>query len=52
MFVLNELIMKLALDKRIELDIDDVTQTNHATLTIHVDGRLPATRNLIQFGSL
>ena len=27
--------MKLALDKKIELDLDDVTQTNHAAIMIH-----------------
>ena len=51
-FVLKELILKLALDKKIELDLDDVAQTNLATETIHSDDRLPAARNLIQFVSL
>ena len=51
-FVLMKLIMKLALDKKIELDIDDVTQTNHAAVTIHLDGRIPTTKSLIQFESL
>ena len=30
-FVLKELIMKLALNKKIELDLDDVAQTNHVS---------------------
>ena len=49
---MKELILKLALDKQIELDLDDVTQTNHVTVMIHIDCRLPATGSLIQFGSL
>ena len=50
--VLKELILKLALGKKIELDHDDVAQTNHIVVTIHLDGRLPPARSLIQFGSL
>ncbi|KAA0057663.1 ty3-gypsy retrotransposon protein [Cucumis melo var. makuwa] len=44
--------MNLALDKKIELDLDDVAQTNHAAVMIQSVGRLPATGNLILFGSL
>ncbi|KAA0041804.1 ty3-gypsy retrotransposon protein [Cucumis melo var. makuwa] len=51
-FVLKELILKLPLDKRIELDLDGVAQTNYAAVMIHLNGRLPATQSLIQFGSL
>ena len=49
--MLKELILKLTLDKKIKLDLDDVAQTNHAVVTIHWDGQLTAARNLIQFGS-
>ncbi|KAA0052314.1 ty3-gypsy retrotransposon protein [Cucumis melo var. makuwa] len=51
-FVLKELILKLALDKKIELELDDVAQTNHATIIIQPDSRLPVVGSLIQFGSL
>ena len=36
----------------IELDLDDVAQINHATVIIHLDSRLSATKSLIQFGLL
>ncbi|KAA0046253.1 uncharacterized protein E6C27_scaffold284G00560 [Cucumis melo var. makuwa] len=51
-FVLKELILKLALDKKIELELDDVAQTNHAAVIIQSDSRLSAIGSLIQFGSL
>ena len=51
-FVLKELILKLALNKKIELDLDDVAQTNHTAVIIHSNDRLPATRSPIQFRSL
>ncbi|KAA0025450.1 ty3-gypsy retrotransposon protein [Cucumis melo var. makuwa] len=51
-FVLKELILKLALDKKNELEVDDVAQTNHAAVIIQSDSRLSAIGNLIQFGSL
>ncbi|KAA0061108.1 ty3-gypsy retrotransposon protein [Cucumis melo var. makuwa] len=51
-FVLKELILKLAIDKKIKLDLDDVALTNHAAVIIHPDSRLPAIGSLIQFGSL
>ncbi|TYK05705.1 ty3-gypsy retrotransposon protein [Cucumis melo var. makuwa] len=51
-FMLKELILKLALDKKIELQLDDVAQTNHAAVIIQPDSRLPAVGSLIQFGSL
>lgn len=34
-FVLNELILKLAQEKKIKLDLDNVTPTNHSTVMIH-----------------
>ena len=36
-FVLKKLILQLALDKKIEIDLDDVAQTNHAAVTVHSD---------------
>ncbi|KAA0066955.1 ty3-gypsy retrotransposon protein [Cucumis melo var. makuwa] len=51
-FVLKELILKLALDKKIELELDDVAQTNHVAVIIQSDSRLSAIGSLIQFGSL
>ncbi|KAA0042128.1 ty3-gypsy retrotransposon protein [Cucumis melo var. makuwa] len=51
-FVLKELILKLALDKKIELELDDVAQTNHAAVIIQSDSRLSTIGSLIQFGSL
>ena len=51
-FVLKELILKLALDKKIELDLDDVAQTNHVAIIIQPESRLSVTGSLIQFGSL
>ncbi|KAA0060608.1 ty3-gypsy retrotransposon protein [Cucumis melo var. makuwa] len=51
-FVLKELILKLALDKKIELELDDVAQTNHAAVIIQSDSRLSAIGSLIQFGLL
>ncbi|KAA0055891.1 uncharacterized protein E6C27_scaffold438G00090 [Cucumis melo var. makuwa] len=51
-FVLKELILKLALDKKIELELDDMAQTNHAAVIIQSDSRLSAIWSLIQFGSL
>ncbi|KAA0046823.1 ty3-gypsy retrotransposon protein [Cucumis melo var. makuwa] len=51
-FVLKELILKLVLDKKIELEFDDVAQTNHAAVIIQSDSRLSAIGSLIQFGSL
>ncbi|KAA0057580.1 ty3-gypsy retrotransposon protein [Cucumis melo var. makuwa] len=48
----KELILKLALDKKIELELDDVAQTNHAAVIIQSDSRLSAIGSLIQFGSL
>ena len=37
-FVLKKLILKLALNKKIELDQDDVAQKNHVALMIHLNG--------------
>ena len=42
----------MKLEKKIELDLDDVTQTNHIIVMIHPDIRLFAIGSLIQFGSL
>ncbi|TYK28705.1 ty3-gypsy retrotransposon protein [Cucumis melo var. makuwa] len=41
-----------SLDKKIELELDDVTQTNHAAVIIQSNSRLSAIGSLIQFGSL
>ena len=46
-FVLKELILNLALDKKIELNLDDVAQTNHIIVIIHPDSRLLVTESLI-----
>ena len=51
-FVLKELILKLAQERKSELDLDDVAQKNHAIVMIYLDILLSATRSLIQFGSL
>ena len=51
-FVLKELILKLAQERKIELDLEDVAQTNHAAVMIHPDILMFATGSLIQFGSL
>ena len=51
-FVLKELILKLAQERKIELDLEDVAQTNHAAIMIHPDILMFATGSLIQFGSL
>ena len=51
-FILKKLILKLALDKKIELDLDNVVQTNHVAIIIQPDSRLSPTGSLIQFGSL
>ncbi|KAA0034814.1 ty3-gypsy retrotransposon protein [Cucumis melo var. makuwa] len=51
-FVLKELILKLALDEKIELELDDMAQTNHVAVIIQSDSRLSAIGSLIQFGSL
>ncbi|KAA0060830.1 Retrotransposon gag protein [Cucumis melo var. makuwa] len=37
-FVLKELILRLAREKKIELDLEEVTQTNYATVTIMLEG--------------
>ena len=55
-FVLKELILKLAREKKIELDIDEVAQTNHVvvemTLSVPPSTQLYDQRkNLIQFGT-
>ncbi|TYJ95714.1 ty3-gypsy retrotransposon protein [Cucumis melo var. makuwa] len=51
-FVLKEFILKLALVKNIELDLDEVAQTNHVAIINYSNNRLSATRSLIQFGLL
>src|ERR1051325_3086464 len=50
-FVLKELILRLAQEKKIELDLGDVAQTNHATVMIHSYTEPPTTGCLIRFGS-
>ncbi|KAA0061611.1 retrotransposon gag protein [Cucumis melo var. makuwa] len=55
-FVLKELILKLAREKKIELDIDEVAQTNHVAIEM-TSNVLPLTqlddqrKSLIQFGT-
>ena len=46
-FILKELILKLALNKKIKRDLDDVAQTNQATVIIDLDSQLPAESNPI-----
>ena len=54
--MLKELILKLTREKKIELDIDDVVQTNHVIVKM-TSSVLPSTlfydqrENLIQFGT-
>ena len=36
--MLKELILRLAREKKIELDLEEVTQTNYATVTIMLEG--------------
>src|ERR1051325_2261524 len=50
-FVLKELILRLAQEKKIELDLGDVAQTNHATVMIHSYTEPPTSGCLIRFGS-
>ena len=53
-FVLKELILKLSHEKKIELDIDEITQTNHVVVEM-TSSVLPSTKlydqrkSLIQF---
>ncbi|MCQ7416343.1 hypothetical protein NP118_23335 [Salmonella enterica] len=57
-FVLKELILKLAKEKKIELDLDEVAQSNHATIATNLNNRVTpspvhdSVASLIQFGTL
>ena len=55
-FVLNELILRLAREKKIELDLEEVAQTNHVAMTIMSEA--PSSRlifeqrkSFVQFGT-
>ena len=50
-FVLKELILKLAQEKKIELDLGEVAQANHATVMLHSYTQPSTTGCLIRFGS-
>ncbi|KAA0053336.1 retrotransposon gag protein [Cucumis melo var. makuwa] len=55
-FVLKEPILRLAHEKKIELDLEEVAQTNHATITIMSEALSPRLiydqrESLIQFGT-
>ncbi|KAA0034031.1 ty3-gypsy retrotransposon protein [Cucumis melo var. makuwa] len=56
-FVLKELILRLAREKKIELDLEEVAQTNYAAVTIMSEALLPRLifeqrERLVQFGTL
>ncbi|KAA0056780.1 ty3-gypsy retrotransposon protein [Cucumis melo var. makuwa] len=55
-FVLKELILRLAREKKIELDLEEVAQTNHAAAMIMSEAILPRLifeqrESLVQFGT-
>ncbi|KAA0026262.1 ty3-gypsy retrotransposon protein [Cucumis melo var. makuwa] len=55
-FVLKELILRLAHEKKIELDLEEVAQTNHAAITIMSKALSPRLifeqrESLVQFGT-
>ncbi|KAA0062669.1 retrotransposon gag protein [Cucumis melo var. makuwa] len=55
-FVLKELILRLAREKKIELDLEEVAQTNHVVVTIMSEALLPRLifeqrKSLVQFGT-
>lgn len=55
-FVLKELILRLAREKRIELDLEEVAQTNHAEVTIMSEASssrliFEQRKSLVQFGT-
>ncbi|KAA0067356.1 retrotransposon gag protein [Cucumis melo var. makuwa] len=56
-FMLKELILRLAREKKIELDLEEIAQTNHATRTIMSKALSPRLifeqrETLVQFGTL
>ncbi|KAA0042067.1 retrotransposon gag protein [Cucumis melo var. makuwa] len=55
-FVLKELILRLAREKKVELNLEEVAQTNHAAVTIMSETFLPRLifeqrESLVQFGT-
>ncbi|KAA0033082.1 retrotransposon gag protein [Cucumis melo var. makuwa] len=55
-FMLKELIIRLAREKKIELDLEEVAQTNHVAVTIMSKALLPILifeqrKSLVQFGT-
>ncbi|KAA0042105.1 retrotransposon gag protein [Cucumis melo var. makuwa] len=55
-FVLKELILRLACEKKIKLDLEEVAQTNHVAVTIMLEALSPRlvfeqSESLVQFGT-